>query len=133
LIVADVNLLAYLLIEGPFSAAAQAAFDRDGNWIAPPWWRPELLNPLATTVRNRFMSYPAAQQVWDHAPAYMHDVEPSASDTLSLSVSSGVATYDCSYVELARQRRLRVVTEDGPMLRAFPDTVVSIRDFAAGK
>src|SRR4051794_20038657 len=50
-IVADVNLLVYLLINGPFTSDAERAFARDRRWIAPQSHRFELLNVLSTNVR----------------------------------------------------------------------------------
>jgi predicted nucleic acid-binding protein len=51
MIVADVNLLAYLLIEGEFTEIAERAYARDRRWIAPRSHRFELLNVLATNAR----------------------------------------------------------------------------------
>jgi predicted nucleic acid-binding protein len=50
-----------------------------------------------------------------------------------LSVETKIATYDCEFVVLARRLKLRLVTKDKALLRAFPDVAVSIEDFASGK
>ena len=52
MIVADTNLVAYLLIEGDQTAAARRVWERDRDWILPPLWRSEYLNVLATLVRT---------------------------------------------------------------------------------
>jgi predicted nucleic acid-binding protein len=134
-IVADVNLLVYLLISGPFTSDAERAFARDRRWIAPRSHRFELLNVLSTNVRAGTIKLDQADVLWRKAFRLVvlptTDVEPM--DVLKLSVNSKVATYDCEYVVLARLRRLKLVTNDGGILRAFPDVAVSIGDFAAGK
>ena len=49
MIVADTNLFAYFLINGPQTSQAVKAFHRDSAWIAPSIWSIELLNVLATS------------------------------------------------------------------------------------
>lgn len=131
-IVADTNLIVYLLVAGPHSADAQRAFDRDGVWVAPAVWRYEMLNVLATSVRNRLLERDRAVDAWIHAPAFIKDADVDALDVLDLSVSSNFATFDCYYVELARKLGCRVVTADRKMLQGFQDVAISIQDFGAG-
>ena len=133
MIVADTNLIAYLLIAGPHSAAAQRAFDRDAVWLIPEVWRHEMLNVLATSVRNGLLEYSKALDVWVHAPAFVKEAEVPPLEVLDLSVSSKFATFDYYYVVLARKLGARLVTGDGKLLKSFPDVPVSIADFAAGK
>ncbi len=133
MIVADTNLIAYLLIAGPLSEAAQTVWDRDGRWLVPQVWQHELLNMLATSVRARHIALAQAQDVWAHAPAFVRDAEVPALDVLSLAVDSHFATFDCYYVVLARKLNLHVVTADKKMLDTFGDVAISIEDFAAGK
>ena len=132
-IVADTNLIAYLLIAGPFSEAAQRAFDRDGEWIAPLIWSHELLNVLATSVRAGHLNILKAQEIWAHAPAFVRDAEVPALDVLQLSVSTRLGTFDCYYVVLARKMGLHLVTADKQLLERCPDVAVSIEAFASGK
>lgn len=132
MIVADVNLLAYLLISGPHTADAERAFARDRRWIAPRSHRFELLNVLSTNIRAGSIKLEQADALWRKAFRLVStptEVDPM--DVLKLSVDSKVATYDCEYVVLARMKRLKLVTNDGGILRAFPDVAVRIEDFAA--
>ncbi len=133
MIVADTNLIAYLLISGPKSAEAQAAFDRDGEWISPLVWHHELLNVLATSIRQGYMSKEEGHDVWAHAPAFVRDAEVPPLEVLDLAVNSNFATYDCNYVVLARSMAVRLVTADKKLLENFKDVAVSIEDFASGK
>jgi predicted nucleic acid-binding protein len=133
MIVADVNLLVYYLVNGPFTAAAQRVFDRDPKWVAPDIWKSELLNVLATSVREDVLTLDKAHEVWAHAPAFVEDADVKPLDVLDLSISSRFATFDCYYVVFARKWGLRLVTADRKLLNKFPDVAVSLEDFADGK
>ena len=133
MIVADTNLIAYLLIAGPFSEDAQRIFDLDDKWIAPSVWRHELLNVLATSVRGSSLTADLARSVWAHAPTFVKDAEVDAVKVLDLSIDSKFATFDCYYVELARGLALPLVTADKSLIKAFGDVAVSFTDFIAGR
>ena len=134
MIVADVNLVVYLLVQGEFTPLAEWALRRDRRWVAPRSHRAELLNVLATTVRAGVIRADAFPPLWRRAyRTVATPTDPDPFDVFRLSVESRIATYDCEYAAMARQRRLRLVTNDRPMRRAFPDVAVSLEDFAAGK
>ena len=59
-----VNIVVYLLIEGPFTPVARATLARDPHWIAPALWKHEFLNVLATTVRENRLSESEATMAW---------------------------------------------------------------------
>jgi predicted nucleic acid-binding protein len=134
-IVADDNLVLYLLIEGPFTAAARGALARDDAWVAPASWRGEFVNVLATNVRQGMFSLDDALAKLSAADALVKTErrEISDRDVLELSVRTRIATYDCVYVQLARVLGLKLVTEDGKVLERFRDVAVRISDFAAGR
>jgi len=130
MIVADTNLIAYLLIAGPMSDAAQRIFDKDGEWISPTVWHFELLNVLATSVRTGHLPKIDAQDIWAHAPAFVRDAEVPPLEVLDLATDSKFATFDCYYVVLARKLRVPLVTADKRMLEQFGDVAISIESFA---
>jgi predicted nucleic acid-binding protein len=134
-IVADVNLICYLLIQGKHTALAERVYARDRRWIAPRYHRFELLNVLSNNVRFSGMPREHALAVWNRAfrivPGF--SVEPDPIDVFNASADLGLTTYDCEYLVLARMRKLRVVTADKKMVEAAPDLAVSMEDFAEGK
>ena len=52
MIVADTNMIAYLLLGGGGTALARSVFQRDLNWPAPVLWRSEFGNILAGYIRR---------------------------------------------------------------------------------
>ena len=134
MIVADVNLLVCLLVHGEFTSLAERALRRDRRWVAPRSHRGELLNVLATNVRAGTVRAETFDSLWRRAyRTVATPADPDPAEVLRLSVESRIATYDCEYVAMARQRRLRLVTNDGPMQRAFPDLATRLVDFAEGR
>jgi predicted nucleic acid-binding protein len=136
MIVADVNLIAYYLIPGQFTKAAEGARARDNSWTAPALWSTEFLNVFATNVREKEISREAALAAWDAAHQVIpgtHEVQIDSVALLDLSVASRIATYDCEYVLYARTLGIPLVTNDKRVLNEFPDVAISIDDFAAGK
>ena len=134
MIVVDTNIVAYLLIGGQFTELAQQALLRDKDWIAPPLWRHEFLNVLATSVRENHLDESRAMVVLADAPVYMRAIDHERPlEAMRLSAQTRIATYDCEFVVLARRLLLRFVTKDRALLKTFGDVAVSLEDFAAGK
>jgi predicted nucleic acid-binding protein len=133
MIVADCNLIAYLLIPGDFTAAAEQALQRDDQWVAPPVWRAEFINVLATCVRSGLFDIDAALRKLAAADAWIAPVPESFDERelIQLSVQSRVAIYDCIYVLLARKLGCTLVTNDKEVLRKFPDVAIGIQAFAS--
>ncbi|MCO6439628.1 MAG: hypothetical protein J5I81_00810 [Nitrococcus mobilis] len=52
MIVADTNLLIYILLAGEHTLAAERVFQRDPEWAAPLLWRSEFRNVLALYLRS---------------------------------------------------------------------------------
>jgi predicted nucleic acid-binding protein len=134
MIVADTNLVSYLLIPGEFTELVKEVLKRDKAWVAPPLWYHELLNVVATSVRANHISLADGELILSEAPIYVRSYDHGRpGDVLRLSVDTKIATYDCEFVVLARRLTVRLVTKDKALLRAFPDVAVSIEDFASGK
>lgn len=132
MIVADTNLIAYLLIPGERTEAARAVLRKDSAWAAPLLWRSEFRNVLASYLRQEFFSLPDALQYMEEAEELMRGREyrVESPPVLRLAKRSDCAAYDCEFAHLAEQLRLPLVTSDLKVLRAFPTTAVSPEAFA---
>ncbi|HEU4754538.1 MAG TPA: type II toxin-antitoxin system VapC family toxin [Armatimonadota bacterium] len=133
MIVADSNLIAYLLIRSEQTPAAEAVLRKDASWAAPLLWRSEFRNVLALYLRRGHLTLADALQYMQEAEALLEDREyqvPSA-PVLELSQRSGCTACDCEFVHLARELGVPLVTSDQRLLHAFPEVAVDPRDFAA--
>jgi predicted nucleic acid-binding protein len=133
LIVADSNLIAYLLIQGDHTPAAQAVLRRDPVWAAPLLWRSEFRNVLALYLRQKHLSLADALQYAEEAESLLrgNEYQVESGPVLRLAEQSGCSAYDCEFVHLAQELGLPLVTSDGRVLRAFPAVAVSMADYAA--
>ena len=133
MIVADTNLISYLLIEGRRTEAARRSWERDPHWLVPTLWRSEFLNVLWLTVRADVMNEADAFRTWEHASEHLGllEREPDAVSALRIALRDGITAYDAQFVAVAEQFDVPLVTADRKVLRARPDISVSLDDFAS--
>ena len=122
MIVVDTNVLAYLLIPGKHTDAAEALLSLDAHWVAPRLWRSELRNVLATYVRNDLLDLSDATALFARASALIgsEEYEAETQDVLRLSKESGCSGYDCEFVAIAEFLDVKLVTADTKLANAFP-------------
>jgi predicted nucleic acid-binding protein len=130
-IVADTNVIAYLLLPSPHTELAERLFSVDPDWIAPILWRSEMRNVLALYLRKSLITLEEAINLQAGAEALLQDkeYEVGARDVLTLVDQSSCSAYDCEFVALARSFDIKLVTLDRKVIDAFPDTAVSLGDF----
>ncbi len=123
MIAVDTNVVAYLLLPGPYSGAVDQLRSLDADWIAPPLWRSEFRNVLNMARRASQLDLPAALSLLELAEEVMRrsDVTPDPRRVMQLAEISGCTTYDCEFVEVAERRGLPLYTADKKVLQAFPD------------
>jgi len=121
-IVVDVNVLAYLLIPGKFTEAAEQLLTEDSAWVVPRLWRSELRNILATYLRLNQMDLADAALIFQRATELVgaEEYELETTDVLRLSKESNCSAYDSEYVALAEFLDVVLVTADGKLAKAFP-------------
>jgi predicted nucleic acid-binding protein len=128
MIVADTNIISYLLLPTEFSDKASQLYRSDPEWAAPALWRSEFRSVLTLYLRKKIITLAEALILQEEAEALMLDREftvPSVS-ILSLTDSSTCSAYDCEFVALARQLSVKLVTEDKKILAEFSDVAVSL-------
>ena len=131
MIVADVNLVAYLLLGGGQAELAQEVLEKDSSWAAPVLWRSEFRSILAGYMRQRELTITDAWQAHELAEGLLspHEYTVGGERTLQLVAISPCSAYDCEYVALALELGVRLVTSDRQVLRHFPQLAISPADF----
>ena len=115
----------------PFSAAADAAWAKDPDWIVPILWRSEFRNALAGSIRKRSLTVEEAIAIANLAEAMLDKKEfpVSTSAVLQLVSTSNCSAYDCEFVALAHMNGVGLLTVDRQILREFPEVAVSLKSF----
>ncbi len=131
MIVADTSIIAPCVVPGEMTEWALAVYRRDSEWVAPPLWRNEVSNVLATQMRLRGMSLGVAKEALRRAASLVDGApEPSAEDVLTLAQASGASAYDCEFVAVAKSLGIPLVTADRRLAKLFPAICVSPETFA---
>jgi predicted nucleic acid-binding protein len=131
MIVADTNLIVYLFITGDKTTLAQEVLAKDPHWIVPPLWQSEFRNVIAGYIR-RGMTLTQAKQIVADALLTLENREvlPSSEKILDLISESNCTAYDCEFIALAQQLNTLLVTADRQLLNQFPDSTISLDEFA---
>ena len=132
MIVADSNLIAYLLIPGDKSALAEQVLVKDSDWAVPLLCRSEMRNILTLYMRHEGMTLSQARSTMETAESLWRDREfavPSA-DVLELGARHDVTAYDGEFVVLARHLGVPLVTFDKLVRKAFPHIAIEPEVFA---
>ena len=131
MIVADTNLIAYLLIPGEKSDLADAVLQKDAEWATPLLCRSELRNVLTFSMRHQGMTLSQAQQTMARAENLLaaHEYSLPSDLILELTAKTTLSAYDAEFVALADQLGIPLVTQDKGILKAAPHIAVDPKTF----
>jgi predicted nucleic acid-binding protein len=120
--VVDANVIAYLLIRGERSAAADRLLEREPDWAAPRLWLDEFLNILCNCERQGKLAPALAVELLEDALALMadHAWEVPPERVLAVARRTGLSGYDSQYVALAEDLGLKLHTCDQAILARCP-------------
>ena len=126
MIVVDTNVIAYLYLPGPLTAATEGLLLRDPEWTAPRFWRSELRNVLANYMRKKLLQFTEAVRIQQRAEELMSggEYEVGSLDVLKFVNVSGCSAYDCEFIALAEHLDVKLVSADARLCRAFPKRAV---------
>jgi len=131
MIVVDTNLIVYLMLEGESTKTAEKVFEKDPDWVAPVLWQSEFRNVMSVYMKQKVVSLKTALAMTERAEMILSGKEcrvPSQK-VLKLTKSSGCSAYDCEFVVLARDLKLKMLTTDKALIKAFPGTAVHPANF----
>lgn len=126
MIVVDTDVIAYLLIRGEGSEAAERLQQTDPDWVAPHLWLDEFLNVLCTYERNGLLSAQEVSNLLADALLLMdgksYDIPPHR--VLSVARRTGCSGYDSQSIALAEELGTLLYTHDRRILAACPGLAV---------
>jgi predicted nucleic acid-binding protein len=128
MLVVDTNVVAYLLIHGIHSAAAQQLRSRDPDWRSEAFLLVEFTNVLASSIATKRMTFSLAEDFLANAAALFDGKlarVPHAA-VLAIAARHRVSAYDARFLALADQLDTRLVTEDARLRAAVPSLTQSI-------
>lgn len=133
MIVADANLLAYLVMLGDRTEDAVAVLVKDPTWVAPTLWRSELRSVVHKYIARGDLTIARAVTLLDQVDEVLdgREGDVDSQEVLVLASRSGCTTYDCEYVALANALGVPLVTTDRAILKAFPERAMTPAAFVA--
>src|SRR5579862_6063799 len=113
-IVVDMNILAYLLINGDQTEKATRLLGRDRDWIAPSFWPIEFLNVLINYTYYQSLAFKEVKPIWEASFRLTHLREEAveAGEALDLAMKHRITGYDALFVALAQNLKTVCVTRD---------------------
>jgi predicted nucleic acid-binding protein len=132
-LIVDTNVVAYLLIEGDYTAAARSLHWRDDDWRSEAFIMVEFTNVLTASIAARRMNSVLAQQFLAAATSFLHGKLTSIprDSVLSLAVQYRVTAYDARFLALAQQLDTSLGTEDAKLRAAAPKLTQSLAEALA--
>lgn len=130
MIIADTNIIAYLLLPTSYSDSAEKLYRFDPHWVAPILWKSEFRNVLTLYLRKKLITPGTALKLQDTAESIMlhNEFDVASSQVFNLVERSACSAYDCEFVALAEYLNCPLVTQDKKVLGSFPSIAVSIED-----
>jgi len=133
MVVIDTNILAYLLLIGDRTEAAQTLLARDADWRSDYFVLVEFTNVLVTCMRTRGLPSERAAGLLSEAEEIMRDGLQSVphADALTLASRYSVSAYDARFLAVAQSLGARLVTEDVKLRAAVPALTLSLTEALA--
>jgi len=129
----DTNVVAYLLIEGDYTEAAQQLRKSDPDWRSEAFLMVEFTNVLVASIAARRMTLPLAHDFLRKAGALLEGKLGRVPHAAAVIIAAGyrVSAYDARFLALAQQLGRRLVTEDAKLRRAAPALTQSMAEALA--
>jgi predicted nucleic acid-binding protein len=131
-VLVDTNVIAYLMIRGDRTAAAQQLFERDSDWCSETFVMVEFSNVIATYVRTGALTHAQGTKLLAEAQAHLPTLHSVVNkQALETAMQFGISAYDARFISLARQLKLKLITEDAKLRVAVPAWTMSLDDALA--
>ena len=133
MLLVDTNVVAYLLIEGDYTEAAQELRARDSDWRSEAFLLVEFTNVLVSSIARKRMTLSMAEDFLAKVSSLFDGKLgriPHAS-VLAIATRHRVSAYDARFLSLADQLGSRLITEDARLRAAAPALTQSLAEALA--
>ena len=133
MLLVDTNVVAYLLIDGDYTEAAQELRIRDSDWRSEAFLLVEFTNVLASSVARKRMTLSLAEEFLAKVFALFDGKLgriPHAS-AFAMAARHRVNAYDARFLALADQLGSPLITEDARLRAAAPGLTQSLAEALA--
>jgi len=133
MLLVDTSVVAYLLIDGDHTAAAQELRTRDPDWRSEAFLLVEFTNILASSIAKKRMTMALAQDFLAKAVVLFDGklARMGHASVLATAARHRVSAYDARFLVLADQLASRLVTEDARLRAAAPGLTQSLAEALA--
>jgi predicted nucleic acid-binding protein len=130
MIVADVNVIIYLMTTAPLTAKAQRLAQIDQQWAVPRLWRYEFANSMATLIKaGKFMPEQGEELITQALASFEpNEFEVDQVEALRAAIKYRISPYDANYVVLAEHLDVRCVTADALVLERVRGRTIALSD-----
>ena len=133
MLLVDTNVVAYLLIDGNYTEAAQELRLLDSDWRSEAFLLVEFTSVLVSSIARKRMTLSMAEDFLAKAAALFDGKLgriPHAS-VLAIATRHRVSAYDARFLSLADQLGSRLITEDARLRAAAPALTQSLAEALA--
>ena len=132
MVLVDTNIITYLMIRGNRTAAAQQLYERDSDWCSEAFVMVEFSNVIATYVRTRALSQAQGTKLLAESQAHLSTLHSVVNtQALESAMQFGISAYDARFISLAKQLKMKLITEDVKLRVAVPALTMSLDDALA--
>ena len=132
MVLVDTNIIAYLMIRGNRTAAAQQLYERDSDWCSEAFVMVEWSNVIATYVRTRALTQAQGTKLLAESQAHLSTLHSVVNtQALESAMQFGISAYDARFISLAKQLKMKLITEDVKLRVAVPALTMSLDDALA--
>jgi predicted nucleic acid-binding protein len=131
-VLVDTNIIAYLMIRGNRTAAAQQLYERDSDWCSEAFVMVEFSNVIATYVRTRALTQAQGTKLLAESQVHLSTLHSVVNtQALESAMQFGISAYDARFISLAKQLKMKLITEDVKLRVAVPALTMSLDDALA--
>ena len=132
MVLVDTNIITYLMIRGNRTAAAQQLYERDSDWCSEAFVMVEFSNVIATYVRTRALTQAQGTKLLAESQVHLSTLHSVVNtQALESAMQFGISAYDARFISLAKQLKMKLITEDVKLRVAVPALTMSLDDALA--